>query len=229
MTDSTSIAPLSVRQRFMIEPELGAGNFLDYALAGQPEPAPCRSSTATTIDHRGGVVLRGHSLLDLGRAARPLRQVVLGQRRTRPASRSASWSAEGLEPAAPLPGADGARRHPGHDQRRDAGRRHGPLPRPRGRGRRRRRRHHPAAIGLPARPADQAPVPRAGRRGAAFDATRPLAGGVPVPARARRRRGADPLLRHHRHPEVDDRSGTAASGTASSRGCCASRPSRTTG
>jgi acyl-CoA synthetase (AMP-forming)/AMP-acid ligase II len=63
MTDS-SIAPLEVRQQFMTEPGLGAGNFLDYAVRHNPNrTVPFVYSHAT--DHRGEVVLRGHSLVDL--------------------------------------------------------------------------------------------------------------------------------------------------------------------
>ena len=61
---STSIAPLAVREKFMTEPGLGAGNFLDHALAANPNRAvPFVFSHFT--DHRGEVVLRGHSLVDL--------------------------------------------------------------------------------------------------------------------------------------------------------------------
>jgi acyl-coenzyme A synthetase/AMP-(fatty) acid ligase len=63
MSDSP-IAPLSVRQQFMTEPELGAGNFLDYAVRMNPNrTVPFAYSHST--DHRGAVVLRGHSLVDL--------------------------------------------------------------------------------------------------------------------------------------------------------------------
>lgn len=60
----TSIAPLEVRERFMTEPDLGAGNFLDHALAANPNrDVPFVFSHHR--DHRGEVVLRGHSLADL--------------------------------------------------------------------------------------------------------------------------------------------------------------------
>jgi acyl-coenzyme A synthetase/AMP-(fatty) acid ligase len=60
----SSIAPLSVRQQFMTEPGLGAGNFLEHAARLNPNAAvPFAYSHVT--DHRGDVVLRGHSLLDL--------------------------------------------------------------------------------------------------------------------------------------------------------------------
>lgn len=66
MSDSTTspIAPLDVRQRFMTEPDLGAGNFLQYALEGNPNrDVPFLYSHLT--NHRGEVVLTGHSLVDL--------------------------------------------------------------------------------------------------------------------------------------------------------------------
>lgn len=60
----TSIAPLEVREKFMTEPDLGAGNFLDHALAANPNrDVPFVFSH--DLDHRGQVVLRGHSLVDL--------------------------------------------------------------------------------------------------------------------------------------------------------------------
>ncbi|WP_457028492.1 class I adenylate-forming enzyme family protein [Kitasatospora sp. P5_F3] len=64
MSDQSSIAPLAARQQLMTEPTLGAGNFLDHAIAVNPNRAvPFAYSHHT--DHRGAVVLRGHSLLDL--------------------------------------------------------------------------------------------------------------------------------------------------------------------
>jgi acyl-coenzyme A synthetase/AMP-(fatty) acid ligase len=60
----TSVAPLAVRQQFMTEPDLGAGNFLDYAVRMNPNRAVPFVYSHTT-DHRGAVVLNGHSLLDL--------------------------------------------------------------------------------------------------------------------------------------------------------------------
>jgi acyl-coenzyme A synthetase/AMP-(fatty) acid ligase len=58
------IAPMAVRERFMTEPDLGAGNFLDHALAANPNrDVPYVYSHST--DHRGRVVLRGHSLADM--------------------------------------------------------------------------------------------------------------------------------------------------------------------
>jgi acyl-coenzyme A synthetase/AMP-(fatty) acid ligase len=58
------IAPLEVRQRFMTEPGLGAGNFLDYAVRHNPYRTVPFSYTHG-LDHRGEVTLRGHSLVDL--------------------------------------------------------------------------------------------------------------------------------------------------------------------
>lgn len=64
MSDITSIAPLAVRQQFMTEPELGAGNFLEYAITFNPNRT-VPYAYSHSLDHRGQVVLRGHSLLDL--------------------------------------------------------------------------------------------------------------------------------------------------------------------
>jgi acyl-coenzyme A synthetase/AMP-(fatty) acid ligase len=63
MTDSP-IAPLAVREKFMTEPDLGAGNFLDHAVRDNPNRNVPVIFTHS-LDHRGGVVLRGHSLVDL--------------------------------------------------------------------------------------------------------------------------------------------------------------------
>ncbi|MFC7547906.1 class I adenylate-forming enzyme family protein [Plantactinospora sp. GCM10030261] len=64
--ETTSITPLAARRAFMTEPDLGAGNFLQYALDANPHRAvPFVFSHHT--DHRGQVVLRGHSLNDLAR------------------------------------------------------------------------------------------------------------------------------------------------------------------
>lgn len=61
---TTSIAPLAVRERFMAEPLLGAGNFLDYALEHNPNRSvPFAFSHG--LDHRDRVVIHGHSLVDL--------------------------------------------------------------------------------------------------------------------------------------------------------------------
>lgn len=64
MSDLSPVAPLTARQQLMADPDLGAGNFLDHAIAVNPHRAvPFAYSHHT--DHRGAVVLRGHSLLDL--------------------------------------------------------------------------------------------------------------------------------------------------------------------
>jgi hypothetical protein len=64
MTESRSVAPLSARRKMMEDPALGAGSFLQHALALNPnreEPFVYRHFT----DLRGNVVLKGHSLVDL--------------------------------------------------------------------------------------------------------------------------------------------------------------------
>jgi acyl-coenzyme A synthetase/AMP-(fatty) acid ligase len=66
MSDASPLAPLAVRERFMADPDLGAGNFLDYALAHNPNRA-VPYAYSHHLDHRGSVVLRGHSLEDLAR------------------------------------------------------------------------------------------------------------------------------------------------------------------
>src|SRR5436309_12605339 len=67
MSSTSPIAPLAVREQLMTEPDLGAGNFLDHAVALNPNRAvPFAYSHST--DHRGAVVLLGHSLLDLVRS-----------------------------------------------------------------------------------------------------------------------------------------------------------------
>jgi acyl-CoA synthetase (AMP-forming)/AMP-acid ligase II len=63
MTES-SIAPMPVRRQFMTEPELGAGNFLDYAARHNPNAA-VPFVYDHSLDHRGEVVLAGYSLQDL--------------------------------------------------------------------------------------------------------------------------------------------------------------------
>jgi len=64
VSTTSSIAPMPARQQLMTEPDLGAGNFLEYAIAANPNrTVPCFFSHAE--DHLGRVTLRGHSLLDL--------------------------------------------------------------------------------------------------------------------------------------------------------------------
>jgi acyl-coenzyme A synthetase/AMP-(fatty) acid ligase len=65
-TTGTTIAPLAVRERLMTEPDLGAGNFLDYAVAHNPNRA-VPFAFSHSLDHRDEVVLKGHSLEDLVR------------------------------------------------------------------------------------------------------------------------------------------------------------------
>lgn len=64
MMSDSPIAPLSVREQFMTEPGLGAGNFLDHAVRLNPNRAVPMIFTHSA-DPRGRVTLRGHSLLDL--------------------------------------------------------------------------------------------------------------------------------------------------------------------
>ncbi|MER7566828.1 class I adenylate-forming enzyme family protein [Streptomyces sp. NPDC097941] len=64
MSVSSPIAPLSVREKFMTEPDLGAGNFLQYALENNPNlDAPLVYDHR--LDERGHVALRGYSLREL--------------------------------------------------------------------------------------------------------------------------------------------------------------------
>jgi acyl-coenzyme A synthetase/AMP-(fatty) acid ligase len=63
---TTSIAPLEVREQFAVDPDLGAGNFLDKAYAANPHRA-VPFAFSHHLDHRGEVVLKGHSLEDLVR------------------------------------------------------------------------------------------------------------------------------------------------------------------
>lgn len=93
---TTSIAPLAVREQFMTEPELGAGNFLDYALRDNPNrdvPYAFRHS----LDHRGEVVVRGYSLVDLA-ALRDRYARWYAATGVRPGEPVAVVVAEGLEP-----------------------------------------------------------------------------------------------------------------------------------
>ncbi|MFE7191891.1 class I adenylate-forming enzyme family protein [Kitasatospora sp. NPDC057541] len=95
-TPPTPIAPLAARERLMAEPGLGAGNFLDHAIAVNPNRAvPFAYSHHT--DHRGAVVLRGHSLLDLA-AQRDRYAAWYHANGVRPGEPVAVVIAEGLEP-----------------------------------------------------------------------------------------------------------------------------------
>ncbi|MEU6234824.1 class I adenylate-forming enzyme family protein [Kitasatospora sp. NPDC047058] len=100
MSDHSSqqspVAPLAARERLMTEPGLGAGNFLDHAIAANPNRAvPFAFSHHT--DHRGAVVLRGHSLLDLA-ARRDRYAAWYHANGVRPGEPVAVVVAEGLEP-----------------------------------------------------------------------------------------------------------------------------------
>ncbi|WP_051385550.1 class I adenylate-forming enzyme family protein [Actinokineospora inagensis] len=64
MSETSPVAPLAVRERFLTDPDLGAGNFLDHALRHNPNPDLPLVYTHST-DPRGQVQLRGHSLRDL--------------------------------------------------------------------------------------------------------------------------------------------------------------------
>src|SRR2546423_5667683 len=64
MISTIPVAPLAVREQLMTEPDLLPVNFLDYAVALNPNRAVPFAYSHTT-DHRGAVVLLGHSLLDL--------------------------------------------------------------------------------------------------------------------------------------------------------------------
>ena len=98
MTDTltTSIAPLSVRERFMTEPDLGAGNFLQYAVEHNPHrDAPFVYTHS--FDHRGQVVLRSLSLVDLA-AERDRYAKWYWSNGVRPGEPVGVVVAEGLEP-----------------------------------------------------------------------------------------------------------------------------------
>lgn len=85
-TTGTTFAPLAVRERFMTERGLGAGNFLDYAVAHNPNRA-VPFAFSHSLDHRGQVVLKGHSLDDLVRLR----------------DRYAKWyAANGVQPGEPV-------------------------------------------------------------------------------------------------------------------------------
>jgi len=100
MSDSAQspspVAPREVRERFMTEPGLGAGNFLQYALESNPNRAvPVVYSHHS--DHRGGVFLRGHSLQDLA-ALRDRYAKWYHSNGVRPGEPVGIVVAEGLEP-----------------------------------------------------------------------------------------------------------------------------------
>ncbi|MCG6498762.1 class I adenylate-forming enzyme family protein [Kitasatospora sp. A2-31] len=90
------VAPLAARERLMTEPDLGAGNFLDHAIAVNPNRAVPYAYSHHT-DHRGAVVLRGHSLLDLA-ALRDRYAAWYHANGVRPGEPVAVVIGEGLEP-----------------------------------------------------------------------------------------------------------------------------------
>ncbi|MFJ4670127.1 class I adenylate-forming enzyme family protein [Kitasatospora purpeofusca] len=95
-TAPSPVAPLAARERLMAEPGLGAGNFLDHALAVNPNRA-VPFAYSHHLDHRGAVVLRGHSLQDLA-ALRDRYAAWYHANGVRPGEPVAVVIAEGLEP-----------------------------------------------------------------------------------------------------------------------------------
>ncbi|MEU4117491.1 class I adenylate-forming enzyme family protein [Kitasatospora sp. NPDC028055] len=96
MSDLSPIAPLSVRQKFLVEPDLGAGNFLQYALKYNPNTdVPLVYSHRT--DERGQVALRGYSLREL-EAIRDQYARWYWANGVRPGDPVALYIAEGLQP-----------------------------------------------------------------------------------------------------------------------------------
>ncbi len=98
----------------MTEPDLGAGNFLDYAIAANPNrnvPYAFKS----TLDHRGRVVMRGHSLTDMA-ALRDRYAKWYWANGVRPGEPVGIVVAEGFEPLHPLPRTERSRCDPGDDQ-----------------------------------------------------------------------------------------------------------------
>ncbi|MEU7750345.1 class I adenylate-forming enzyme family protein [Micromonospora sp. NPDC049171] len=96
MSAISPIAPLSVRREMMTDPTLGAGNFLQRALELNPNRnVPYAYSHST--DHRGAVVLRGHSLVDLA-ALRDRYAKWYWANGVRPGDPVGVLVAEGLEP-----------------------------------------------------------------------------------------------------------------------------------
>ncbi len=96
MSDLTPIAPLDARRQLMTEPHLGAGNFLDHAIAVNPNRAVPYAYSHHT-DHRGEVVMRGHSLVDMA-AIRDRYAKWYWANGVRPGEPVAIVVAEGIEP-----------------------------------------------------------------------------------------------------------------------------------
>ena len=139
---TTSIAPLEVREQFVTDPDLGAGNFLDNAYAANPNRA-VPFAFSHHLDHRGEVVLKGHSLEDLVRLRDRYARWYWANG-VRPGEPVGVVIAEGLPPLlhflalsalGAIPALVNDAMRAGH---------HGPLPRPRRRGGRGGRRPDPA-------------------------------------------------------------------------------------
>jgi acyl-coenzyme A synthetase/AMP-(fatty) acid ligase len=94
--DRSPIAPLQVRKEFAVDPELGAGNFLQRALDGNPHRDVPYAFTHTA-DRRGGVVIRGYSLVGLA-ARRDRYARWYWANGVRPGDVVALYIGEGLEP-----------------------------------------------------------------------------------------------------------------------------------
>nr|BFD88179.1 hypothetical protein StreXyl84_75800 [Streptomyces sp. Xyl84] len=96
MTGNSPVAPLSVREKFMTDPDLGAGNFLEHALRHNPNlDAPLVYDHR--LDARGHVVLRGYSLRELA-AIRDQYARWYWTNGVRPGEPVALYIAEGLQP-----------------------------------------------------------------------------------------------------------------------------------
>lgn len=97
MSDTvTSIAPLAVREAFMTDPDLGAGNFLDQAVAANPHRS-VPFVFSHHLDHQGQVFLKGHSLEDLVRL-RDRKAIWYWANGVRPGDPVGVVTAEGLTP-----------------------------------------------------------------------------------------------------------------------------------
>ncbi|WP_063795865.1 class I adenylate-forming enzyme family protein [Peterkaempfera griseoplana] len=96
MSEASPIAPLSVRRKFLTDPDLGAGNFLQYALDHNPHlDLPLVYSHHN--DQHGQVALRGHSLHQL-EALRDQYARWYWANGVRPGEPVALYIAEGLQP-----------------------------------------------------------------------------------------------------------------------------------
>ncbi|MFE2226117.1 class I adenylate-forming enzyme family protein [Streptomyces kronopolitis] len=96
MSENSPIAPLQVRRKFMADPDLGAGNFLQYALEHNPNlDAPLVYDHR--LDERGHVALRGYSLRELA-AVRDQYARWYWSNGVRPGDPVALYIAEGLQP-----------------------------------------------------------------------------------------------------------------------------------